>query len=94
MKLIDILKQVLREINTPEDDNPKNRVLGILDFRNKRTLTGTEEDRLIKKIIKDVSAIDGEELGQYLKSNLLDRKNSWKARMLYADLFKSFEGKK
>lgn len=94
MKLTEILEEILKENNSPEADDPKSRVLNSLEFRSSRTLSGTGEDRLIKKISKDVAALEGEELKQYLKTNFLDRKNSWNARIIFSDLLKSFEGKK
>ena len=77
-----------------EEDSPKSRVLDVLDFKLKRTLQGTVENRLIKKLIKDVTALDGEELKQHIRTNFLDRKNSWKARLIFASLLDAFEGKK
>lgn len=80
-----------------EDDapkgNPKSRVLDVLNTKLVSTLSGTSENKLIKKLIKDVTALDGEELKQYIRSNFLDRKNSWKARLIFASLLDAFEGK-
>lgn len=83
----------LNENDIPEG-SPKSRVLDVLNFKHGRTLTGTVEDRFIRKLVKDVTALDGEELHQYIKSNFLNRKNSWKARLIFADLLNAFEGKK
>lgn len=83
----------LSENDIPEG-SPKNRVLDALNTRLTSTLSGTTENRLIKKLIKDVTALDGEELKQYIRTNFLDRKNSWKARLIFASLLDAFEGKK
>lgn len=82
----------LNENDIPEG-SPKSRVLDVLNFKHGRTLRGTVEDRLIRKLVKDVTALDGEELHQYIKSNFLNRKNSWKARLIFAKLLNAFEGK-
>lgn len=83
----------LNENDIPEG-SPKSRVLDVLKIKQARTLDGTTENRLVKKLVKDVTALDGEELHQYIRSNFLNRKNSWKARLIFASLLDAFEGKK
>lgn len=84
----------LKEEDVPGTDSSKSRVLDVLKTKSIKLLPGTSEDRLIKKITKDVTALEGEELKQYIRNNFLDRKNSWKARLTFADLLDAFEGKK
>lgn len=83
----------LNENDIPEG-NSKDRVLDALEAKRIRTLAGTIENKLVNKITKNVVALDGEELHQYLKNNFSDRKNSWKARLIFIDLLNAFEGKK
>lgn len=84
----------LKEDETGGNTEAKTRVENTLKARLSRTLLGTSENKLVKKIINDVASLDGEELRQYIRTNFLDRKNSWKARYLFADLFDAFDGKK
>ena len=71
----------------------KEAVLNYLNQRLGSTLPGTAENRLIKKLTKDVNALEGEELKNYLKNNYLNSSNSWRARYIFSDLYDLFTGK-
>lgn len=84
----------LKEDETGGATEAKARAEDTLKARLSRTLSGTSENRLLRKVMNDVTTLEGEELRQYIRTNFLDRENSWKTRHLFADLLDAFDGKR
>jgi hypothetical protein len=87
IKLIDILKEV-------EDLSIKDKLLKYLNSRIISTLQGTAENRLIKKLIKDIIALEDNDLRIYVSEMFSNRKNTWKLRIIAGNLLDIIDGKK
>ena len=87
IKLIDILRE-------SEDSPAKGKVLAYLQSRKDSTLSNTVENRLLKKLINDITSIDEAGLRDYVKDIFMNRKNTWKVRYMAGHLLDIIDGKK